>query len=257
MPASIDDTRSMLRQMTTCASTYQAAATMYRNDAKIRDLFEMTLQTAPVRRVIERVDESTLRADAEVGVDAGPLIGLLLRLKAGVTGSTIRSETVKTIEEDIETPHLLAFAESALRASGNITDSPAAEGSRLQYFRFEGGLRPFLGDAVRSKLLPLFGADGADVVTDRLDAFAKLNSQTSFVYATNEPRPCASILIAPPRPDLEIVGDSWACYPEGEGVTRIYFGRFADETDGVRFLNMHYVLDTWPSSSEDASATSN
>jgi hypothetical protein len=136
-------------------------------------------------------------------------------------------------------------------STGRIAENAETVGGQRQYFRFSGGLRPFIGEKAIAEVAESLNSTAAREIDNRMKAFAT-DSSPRFVYAANKPRPMAAILVCPPRPDLGIAGDSWACYPENEGVTRIYFGRLADEAKGVLFLNMYYVLDGFPQVSSDA-----
>ncbi len=55
----------------------------------------------------------------------------------------------------------------------------------------------------------------------------------------------ASVVIAPPKPELGIHGDSWACYAPQPKWSRIYFGVPYAPYEGVIFISLYYVIDVY------------
>lgn len=122
---------------------YVAAATMYRNEGLIDDLFTWTLGTSDLQRTVQRMDETAVERAVEGGVDAG-LAAFFLRLKAVLTRTRSVRETVQEVRTEDNRPHLLAAAEAALEREGRIAEIIADDEVR-PYFRLRDAfqaLRP-------------------------------------------------------------------------------------------------------------------
>lgn len=230
---------------------FATAKTQYRNDAKVNDLFAWTLRgVTEIVEMAKESDEAKIKGAAEAGISTG-IIEFFLKLKANVSASVMAGDEFTTIvRREIQGPWKMVLAETVLQSENLVADEVHGEfGYAKPYVRIRDVFTPFPpkpDDVLKLELIDLLGQMAAETIIERKQEDERGHPDTpQFVYATNEPFPMASLLFAPPQPELGIDGDSWACYPVGPGWNRIYFGTLAAPYKGVTFVDLFYVVDVF------------
>jgi hypothetical protein len=239
-----------LKSTPSIQSASSQAVTLYYNKQKADALFKQTFAgISKIVQTVEEADETEIKMGGEVSVGTG-IMQWFLNLKASLTGAFRRGETEKTIiEREVTGIWRMALAEAVLQREGHIQDVRIGEKLPFEkpYLRLHNVFKPFeqkRQEDLKAELKKILGEEGAAAVAKRKKSDEEKHPGFSqFVYAANDPLPMASILFVPPVPDLEIVGDTWACYPPNKNVSRIYFGRPRDEPNGVTFIELMYVLE--------------
>lgn len=231
---------------------YTTAKTQYRNDVKVNDLFGWTFKgIKEIVQIAKESDEARIKGAAEAGISTG-IIDFFLKLKANVAASVEAGEELTTIvKREIKGSWRMVLAETVLQSENLITEEIVSEYASMKpYVRLQDVFQPFppmSDEELTQELKNFLGEAFAKTIIERKQEFERgYPGKPQFVYAAKTPFPMASVLFCPPNLELEIDGNSWACYPPGPGWNRIFFGTLTAPHENVTFVDLYYVIDVVP-----------
>jgi len=228
---------------------YKLGTKQYLNTEKVEDLFSRIFGGASeIARIVRESDRASIAAGAEAGIGLPDLTQWFLRLKTLFETKVESEEAIDhIIKSEFDSRWKMLLAEAVLEREERIQTEIDIEGFYKPFARLTDLFKPFLeptDEELKTDLENFVGPEAAEIIFQKKRREQAIHpDDMQFVYVAKEPIIIASVLYAPPRPNLGIEGNTDACSSPGPFQSRVYFGAPVETQKSVSFMNIYYVMD--------------